>query len=42
MPLVKDHNGDVCNVDNYWGITLTVYFQNLWQLSSVKVWMLPL
>jgi len=22
IPLVKDHNGDVCNVDNYRGITL--------------------
>ena len=23
IPLVKDHNGDVCNVDNYRGITLS-------------------
>ena len=24
VPLVKDHSGDVCNVDNYRGITITV------------------
>ena len=31
IPLVKDKQGDLCNIDNYRGITLSPYFANLFE-----------
>ena len=33
-PLVKDKQGDLCNIDNYRGITLSPFFQNFLNIVS--------
>ena len=34
IPIVKDKQGDLCNIDNYRGITLSPFLQNFLNIVS--------